>query len=106
MQLNEGLNHIGNNQCIDWKSTDEKRLWLSCGKIHCGKYTDNYAEEHWLFALLTDEHYNIGHCLIINLENLSVWFYLCKSFMKNIRLYPLMERLESIKLSTSPIKEN
>ena len=106
VQLLEELNPIDNNQCIDCESTNENWLCLSCGEIHCSRYVNNHGEGHWLFTLLTDEQYNIGHCLTISLQDLSVWCYPCKSYIKNIRLNPLIKHLESNKFDLSSINEN
>jgi histone deacetylase 6 len=97
LHLLEEFNNIDNNQCIDCESTNENWLCLSCGEIHCSRYINNHGEGHWLFTLLTDEQHNIGHCLTISLQDLSVWCYSCKSYIKNIRLNPLIKQLESIK---------
>ncbi|CAF1029841.1 unnamed protein product [Rotaria sp. Silwood1] len=106
VELLEKLNHINKIQCIDCESTNENWLCLSCEEIHCSRYINNHGEEHWLFTLLTDGHYNIGHCLTISLQDLSVWCYPCKSYVKNIRLNPLIKHLESIKFGLLSTNEN
>jgi len=106
LHLSEEFHNIDNNQCIDCESTNENWLCLSCGEIHCSRYINNHGEGHWLFTLLTDEQHNIGHCLTISLQDLSVWCYSCKSYIKNIRLNPLIKQLESIKFDLSSINEN
>jgi acetoin utilization deacetylase AcuC-like enzyme len=95
-----------NNQCIDCENSNENWLCLSCGEIHCSRYINNHGEEHWLFTLLTDAQDNLGHCLTISLQDLSVWCYPCKSYIKNIRLNPLIKQLERIKFGLSTIDEN
>jgi len=82
------------HRCIDCKNTSENWLCLSCGKIHCSRYVNNHGEEHWLFTLLTDGDEGIGHCLTISLQDLSVWCYLCKSYIKNTRLNTLISNIE------------
>jgi acetoin utilization deacetylase AcuC-like enzyme len=95
-----------NNQCIDCENSNENWLCLSCGEIHCSRYINNHGEEHWLFTLLTDAQDNLGHCLTISLQDLSVWCYPCKSYVKNIRLNPLIKQLERIKFGLSIINDN
>lgn len=92
------------NQCVDCENTKENWLCVSCGEIHCGRYQNNHGEEHWLFTLLTDEEDNLGHCLTVSLEDLSIWCYSCKSYILNARLNPLIKHLESLKFppSSSP----
>lgn len=97
--------NIIHKQCIDCESPNENWLCLSCGEIHCGRYVNNHGEEHWLFTLLTDEKYNIGHCLTISLQDLSVWCYPCKSYIKNIRLNPLIKHIERLKFGLLSSKE-
>ncbi|CAF3772568.1 unnamed protein product [Rotaria sordida] len=106
VELFEKLKHINNKQCIDCGSTNENWLCLSCGKLHCSRYINNHGEEHWLFTLLTDGNYNIGHCLTISLQDLSIWCYPCKSYIKNIRLNPLIKHIESIKFGLLSTDEN
>jgi acetoin utilization deacetylase AcuC-like enzyme len=90
-------NNNNNNQCIDCENSNENWLCLSCGEIRCSRYINNHGEEHWLFTLLTDEQFNIGHCLTISLQDLSVWCYPCKSYIKNIRLNPIIKYFETKK---------
>ncbi|CAF1326074.1 unnamed protein product [Adineta steineri] len=97
IQLFDGLIDIKNAECIDCDSKTENWLCVSCGEMHCSRYINNHGEGHWIFTLLTDEKYNIGHCLTISLADLSVWCYSCKSYIKNIRLNPLINHIESIK---------
>ncbi|CAF2134141.1 unnamed protein product [Rotaria magnacalcarata] len=106
VRLVEGFSHLNNKQCIDCENTIENWLCLSCGEIHCSRYINNHGEGHWLFTLLTDEKYNIGHCLTISLQDLSVWCYPCRSYIKNVRLNPLMKHLERIKFGLLSTKEN
>jgi acetoin utilization deacetylase AcuC-like enzyme len=106
VQLFEELDPVINNQCIDCENSNENWLCLSCGEIHCSRYINNHGEGHWLFTLLTDEQYNIGHCLTISLQDLSVWCYPCKSYIKNLRLNPLIKSLERIKFGLSLNNEN
>ena len=101
VHLIEESNLLVNNQCIDCDGATENWLCLSCGEVHCSRYVNNHGEEHWLFTLLTDEHENVGHCLTISLQDLSVWCYPCKSYIMNARLKPLIKRLESIKFESS-----
>ncbi|UJR30750.1 hypothetical protein I4U23_018270 [Adineta vaga] len=99
--LVEKLVNIDNHQCTDCESTKENWLCLSCGEIHCSRYVNNHGEGHWLFTLLTDEQYNTGHCLTISLQDLSVWCYPCKSYVKNVRLNSLLKCLECAKFRSS-----
>lgn len=96
---------LPNPQCVDCEDTAENWLCLSCGEVHCSRYVNNHGEEHWLFTLLTDEQDNLGHCLTISLEDLSVWCYPCKSYIKNLRLNPLIQELEKMKFGSSTISE-
>ena len=106
VQLLEELNPSTNNQCVDCENSNENWLCLSCGEIHCSRYINNHGEEHWLFTLLTDDQ-GIGHCLTISLIDLSVWCYLCKSYIKNLRLNPLIKQIELMKFGdVSAINEN
>jgi len=106
VQLLEKLNSINKNQCIDCENSNENWLCLSCGEIHCSRYINNHGEGHWMFTLLRDEQSNIGHCLTISLQDLSVWCYPCKSYIKHIRLNSLIKYLETIKFGVSSINEN
>ncbi|CAF1055661.1 unnamed protein product [Adineta ricciae] len=101
VELLDTIVRITPTQCVDCESTTENWLCLSCGEIHCSRYVNNHGEGHWLFTLLTDEKYNVGHCLTIGLEDLSVWCYPCKSYVKNVRLNPLIKCIESIKFGSS-----
>src|SRR5690606_38556352 len=83
---------------------NENWLCLSCGEIHCSRYINNHGEEHWLFTLLTDEQ-SLGHCLTMSLDDLSVWCYPCKAYIKNLRLNPLIEQIQMIKFGSSSINE-
>ena len=93
------------SQCIDCDNADENWLCLSCGEVHCSRYVNNHGEEHWLFTLLTDGENNIGHCLTINLGDFSVWCYLCDSYIINVRLSPLLERLVVMKFG-APVPDD
>lgn len=100
VQLLKTIKSMEKNQCIDCESTKENWLCLSCGEIHCSRYVNNHGKEHWLFTLLTDEQYNMGHCLTISLQDLSVWCYPCKSYIKNLGLNSLIKKLQTIKFGS------
>ena len=106
VHLCKQIKSLANSQCIDCETTAENWLCLSCGQIHCSRYVNNHGEEHCLFTLLTDGQDNLGHCLTINFEDLSVWCYPCKSYIKNVRLNPLIQQLEKIKFSSSTVSED
>lgn len=106
VQLLKVFKPIEKNQCADCESSTENWLCLSCEEIHCSRYVNNHGEEHWLFTLLTDEQSNIGHCLTISLQDLSVWCYPCKSYVKNVRLNPIIKKLEAIKFGSNNQSNN
>ncbi|CAF1419749.1 unnamed protein product [Didymodactylos carnosus] len=85
------------NVCLDCDDTNENWLCLTCGEIRCSRYINNHNEEHWLFTLLTASNDAIGHCLALGLRDLSIWCYLCKSYVKNIRLEPILKQVEHLK---------
>lgn len=106
VRLCKRFKSLVNSHCIDCETSTENWLCLSCGQIHCSRYVNNHGEEHWLFTLLTDGQDNLGHSLTISLEDLSVWCYPCKSYIKNVRLNPLIQQLEKIKFGSSNVSED
>ena len=106
VHLCENFDSMPDNQCVDCENSTESWLCLSCGESHCSRYVNNHGEEHWLFTLLMDAQDNLGHCLTISLQDLSVWCYPCNSYVKNIRLNSLIKQLEGIKFGSSTTEES
>ncbi|KAG5440664.1 hypothetical protein PCK2_000252 [Pneumocystis canis] len=67
--------------CKDWlkKDVDHTCFCLHCGNVFCTNSGKNHALEHTLREPI--------HCLFINVENVTIWCYVCKkdlSSEKNI----------------------
>jgi len=63
----------------------ENWLCLACGKTHCGRYAQRHGLEHFGEA---------GHSAALSLRDLSIWCYICKSYVEHPRLQPLRTRIE------------
>lgn len=89
----------------------ENWLCLECGVVRCSRYCNGHAAEHFEetkpTTTATKESLDQGHCIAISLSDLSVWCYVCHSYLSTSTgstgktLQPVAQLLEDIKFGSS-----
>ena len=80
-------------------SCPSKENWmcLECGAIRCSRYQNGHALVHWEETKRSDET-GEGNCIAVSFSDLSVWCYLCNSYVRHRELLdPLLQQLEKLK---------
>jgi hypothetical protein len=114
----QNLDELMKQPCFSCHSSEENWLCLSCGVSLCSRYVAAHMEEHWMntsIALLDENSnkrnsqqessYEVSfeeeseHCLALSYADLSVWCYVCNSYVKHERLIPLLVKAESVKFN-------
>ncbi|KAG4301835.1 hypothetical protein PCK1_001811 [Pneumocystis canis] len=75
--------------CKDWlkKDIDNICFCLHCGNVFCTNSEKNHALEHTLREPI--------HCLFINIENVTIWCYVCKNDLSSEKnIAPEIEKVK------------
>lgn len=88
------VDDLGNVTCPpgeNWKC-------LECNLTRCSRYVNGHALDHWE---KTKEECKDGegHCIAISLADLSVWCYICQSYVVHDMLDPCVKKLQKLKFS-------
>lgn len=83
--------------CAECSSTQQPWMCLYCGVIHCGRYVNRHALQHW--EKLSD------HSLCMDCINLTVYCYGCEDFVGNDTVSGLIEHLRSIILNWTGLED-
>jgi len=101
---------------------NENWLCLQCGVVRCGRYSNAHGVAHWKETQAKEEEDEVvrnginkgkltgavGHCLSVGLADLSVWCHMCRAYVLNPSLRPLLTQLEALKFqewSSTPVLE-
>lgn len=76
----------------DCMSRDENWLCYHCGIVRCSRYINGHNLQHY---------HDTGHCIVISLQDLSVWCHECQSYLYHPTLKPLLHYLHSMKFPTN-----
>ncbi|XP_068441055.1 ubiquitin carboxyl-terminal hydrolase 16 isoform X2 [Clinocottus analis] len=100
--------HEENSSSTVPQDADEEKettaIWmcLKCGHIGCGRYSENqHANKHF------ETPRSDPHCLVISLDNWSVWCYICDDEVQYSRTGHLAQLVTNLKKlnSADPIKK-
>jgi len=77
----------------------ENWLCLECGVLRCSRYANGHGLQHWERTRAAGDKGTpkVGHCIGCSLSDLSVWCYVCGSYLKHPVLDPLLQKLEEVK---------
>jgi hypothetical protein len=77
----------------------ENWLCVTCSCVRCSRYVNGHFKDHWHNTKtgLRTGRGNIGHCIAVSLEDLSVWCYECNAYLNHSSLRPLLKQLEDEK---------
>eukprot|EP00971_Amphidinium_carterae_P211351 4193524-Amphidinium_carterae.1 len=86
----------------------ENWLCLLCAGTRCGRYAKKHSLAHFeetkreeeatiTMAQAASGQEAIGHCLVLSLSDLSVWCYMCQSYVEHETLTPLVRHMEALK---------
>lgn len=92
-QLQEAMR----NHCEVCSSDKENWVCLTCFTTRCSRYVNGDMSSHFYETLHLDE----PHCLALSLSDLSVWCYICESYVKHDVLIPLLFEAEHEKFCGS-----
>jgi hypothetical protein len=73
----------------------ENWLCLTCARVRCSRYVNGHCKEHW--ESTKEGGNNVGHCVAVSLEDLSVWCYECSAYLNHPSLKPFLKQLEENK---------
>lgn len=81
---------------------NEVWLCLFCGDVRCSRYQKGCMVRHAEDTRAAAEHRPFGHHLVISLQDLSVWCYVCEAYVDPTSgskpvLAPLVRRVEWLK---------
>uniref|UniRef100_A0A1A7X5M9 Protein deacetylase HDAC6 n=1 Tax=Iconisemion striatum TaxID=60296 RepID=A0A1A7X5M9_9TELE len=65
-------------QCEDCSSDSENWICLTCYQVYCGRYVNEHMVVHGTVS---------EHPMVLSLSDLSVWCYLCESYVDNQVLF-------------------
>uniref|UniRef100_A0A1A8MBZ0 Protein deacetylase HDAC6 n=2 Tax=Nothobranchius pienaari TaxID=704102 RepID=A0A1A8MBZ0_9TELE len=65
-------------QCEDCSSNSENWICLTCYQVYCGRYVNEHMVVHGAAS---------EHPMVLSLSDLSVWCYLCESYVYNQVLF-------------------
>ncbi|XP_014292497.1 ubiquitin carboxyl-terminal hydrolase 3 [Halyomorpha halys] len=77
--------------CAECSSTQQPWMCLYCGVVHCGRYVNRHALEHW------EKQGN--HSLCLDCVNLTVYCYCCQEYVGNDTVSGLINQLRGALLS-------
>jgi len=81
----------------------ENWICLECNAIRCSRYVAGHGLKHWENSRKGPD--DVGHCIGVSLCDLSVWCYVCESYIKNDPLNPILKKLEELKFGISDIDQ-
>ena len=73
----------------------ENWLCLTCACVRCSRYVNGHCKEHW--ERTKGGRNEVGHCVAVSLEDLSVWCYECSAYLNHPSLNPFLKQLEENK---------
>uniref|UniRef100_A0A7S2RNR0 UBP-type domain-containing protein n=1 Tax=Eucampia antarctica TaxID=49252 RepID=A0A7S2RNR0_9STRA len=74
----------------------ENWLCLECNSTNCSRYVNGHGLVHWQETCRESED-GVGHCVAVSMGDFSVWCYICNSYLKHPKLYPILEQLHASK---------
>ena len=78
----------------------ENWMCLHCGVVRCSRYVNGHSKDHYFQSALDSQKKNdpnMGHCLAVSLEDLSVWCYSCEAYVIHHNLKHILNSLEKLK---------
>ena len=85
-------------------NSTENWICLECGVVRCSRYVHGHGVQHYEDTLEGDHDKGpdgAGHCIAVSLSDLSVWCHVCRAYLKDPRLDPLVKKLEELKFGPS-----
>jgi len=84
--------------CADCGDKRESWYCLACGSVECGRYINGHALKHFKAS---GTEFGQAHPLYLSSVDLSVWCYLCDSYIEHPYLYPLINIVHEAKFGSA-----